>query len=85
MASVSNVKHSDAEGVLLVGFHGVKRFSGFSSRPLPVIVRGLPRECFRVDRRQRVVGGVSVLVSCSMLSISLLRCSPRLQSLLHFL
>ena len=47
MASVSNVKHSDAEGVLLVGFHGAKRFSGFSSRPLPVIVGGLPRECFR--------------------------------------
>ena len=42
MASVSNVKHADAEGVLLVGFHGAKRFSGFSSRPLPVVVGGLP-------------------------------------------
>ena len=63
MASVSNVKHSDAEGVLLVGFHGAKCFSGFSSRPLPVIVGGLPRECFRVgqtsaSRRWRICSGV---------------------------
>lgn len=55
MVFVSNVKYFDVEGVLFVGFYGVKCFFGFFLCLFLVIVGGFLWECFCVGQ---------MLVSC---------------------